>query len=597
MEQSLLAQPTPALSNTLERCKKDVSSFLNLPQRIKCQMLLSLYGLASARHHRALKERPFDGVTNWSAEGLKRLYLSCREGLPFHNNYPVVLCDDPQVSTMVERAARLIVAALALHHDLLEGNLVTEREGGMLMEMGQYHNCFSTHRIPQLVCDRLVSNVDSNHIAVLIQGHVYRISVARGKRTIALEDIKAALDWILLDVRQHKDSQHCFGPCILMALPREHWIRTRDMMLQHAQNRAALSALSEAALVVCLDTYCAPVTTADTLALLRDGNIHNRYYDKTVQLVVFENGKAGLCFEHAAVDGSVALGFAAQLQRRANASYGPSCSKTRATESRLEVNRLTWGIDEMLRSCLSFAQEYVTRMRGERKLLAWSSRLGGCRYFRYRELSPDAAVQLAIQMAINKHFGRNLNILEPVQIRRFAGGRLDFVPMITTESRAFIQAMESGLSTALAIRRLHAAIRAHCDLIAQSKAGYGVMAHLLALSAVEFPDNPVKGMRVQRRRQKLLARLDKGLNLIINHDVMAANGSGFPEITAFGTITVNPNSVGIGYVIKDDAITFDVRADGRYRDRCDGFETTLEESLQAMFCLIESQIIHNGLAR
>jgi carnitine O-acetyltransferase len=576
-------QPTPALFNTLARCQKNVSPPLTNLQRLKCQSFLQLYGLANKRHQRVLAQATPGAAINWSAEGLKRLYLSCRGGLAFHNNYPVVLCDDPQATSMVERAGCLIVAALALHADIFEGSLMVETEGGVPLDMGQYRSCFSTHRVPQRICDRHMSHANSSHIAVLIAGRLYQISIAGDKRSVA-ENINLVLARILRDVRHRRDTNDKPEPCMLTALPREYWARTREMMQQDEQNQQILRILNEALFVVCLDIHCAPATLGETLALVRDGNAQNRYYDKTTQIVVFENGKAGLCFEHAAVDGSVALGFAAQLQRRAHGlheSYSLR-STPRNDEPILDIKQLGWVIDRRLRARLSFAQEYVLGKIEHRKLLAGSSSLGGRKRLRCYGLNPDATIQMAIQMAVNRILGKRLNVLEPVQIRRFAGGRLDFVPTVTPESWAFVEAVQRGLNGAVVAQRLHAAVKAHGDLIAQSKAGQGAMAHLLALSAVAFPNDPVKGVHVQTRRQNLLAFLDQGLNLIINHDVMAANGSGFPEIAAFGTITSKPDSLGIGYVIDNDAVVFDVRADGRYRERCSGLIAGIDDCLRTL---------------
>jgi carnitine O-acetyltransferase len=576
-------QPTPALSDTLARCKDNVAPSLTNLQRLKCQSFLQLYGLATKRHQRALAEATPGAGINWSAEGVKRLYLSCRGGLSFHNNYPVVLCDDPQAKSIVERAACLIVAALALHAEIREGTLAIETEGGVPLEMDQYRNCFSTYRIPQPVCDRHMSHADSSHIAVLVAGRVYKITIAADKRSVAPEDINLALARILQDVGRTRDTNDNPEPCMFTALPREYWARTREMMQQDEQNQQLLRVLNEALLVVCLDIHCAPATLAETLGLLRDGNAQNRYYDKTAQIVVFQNGKAGLCFEHAAVDGSVALGFAGQLQRRAHALHETySFRSAPRKDEPVAIEQLGWGIDARLRARLSIAQNYVLEKLGQRNLFAGSSSLGGRKRLQCNGLSPDATIQMAIQMAVNRLFGKGLNVLEPVQIRQFAGGRLDFVPTVTPESWAFVEAVQSGLNGGLVAQRLHAAVRAHRDLIAQSKAGQGVMAHLLALSAVESPNDPVKGVHVQTRRQKLLAFLDQGLNLIINHDVMAANGSGVPEIAAFGTITSKPDSLGIGYVIENDAVVFDVRADGRYRERCSGLIAGIDDCLRTV---------------
>jgi carnitine O-acetyltransferase len=65
-----------------------------------------------------------------------------------------------------------------------------------------------------------------------------------------------------------------------------------------------MKAIESAGFAVCLDGHAPDSQTESARQLLLD-DASNRWYDKTVQLIVFENGRAGLYAEHALIDATV----------------------------------------------------------------------------------------------------------------------------------------------------------------------------------------------------------------------------------------------------------------------------------------------------
>ena len=60
---------------------------------------------------------------------------------------------------------------------------------------------------------------------------------------------------------------------------------------------------------------CAPPPPFSALGCVRcaDGTCLNRWYDKSLQLIVCENGSAGVNFEHSKMDGHTVLRFASDV--------------------------------------------------------------------------------------------------------------------------------------------------------------------------------------------------------------------------------------------------------------------------------------------
>jgi len=570
-------QPIPPLADTLNDCVRSVSPMLNSLQRLKSKLVFELYGASQAKQQQRLLALAREQPVNWSAAGLTHLWLSCRRGLPFSNNYVLQLEDDPLAGSLVERAARLIAAALNLHQRIHAQALAPDLADNLPLEMDQYRRCFATHRRPRLHCDEVVTTVGSHHIAVLIGGHVYSMSVDLQRGAASLSSIQKSLEHLAENTDSANDSET--APGMLSALPRDQWAQQRDALLKDGNNQQTLSLLEKALFVVCLDTETAPGSAGGITANLRDGNSHNRFYDKSMQIIVMENGKAGLCFERAAVDGSVALGFAARLHRE-SVRLPLAGQEGKQYHSPIRTRAAAWSLSPSLKRQMQAAKKYIAEAHSQRGIETWTNPHIAIRNFKALDISADAVVQLAIQLAASEVTGQIPNIFEPVQIRHFAGGRMDFIVPITAESMEAVRALRDPNANRYYIAaHLRRAAKAHQNLVQRTKHGRGLIGHLLALNAIEADDSSRKGLDMSSWRHALLSHLDKGLQVLLRQEVLAANGSGFDGVASFAPIGPRPDMLSIGYIIKEDGITFELRADGRFSAQTRALRSALEKAL------------------
>jgi carnitine O-acetyltransferase len=101
---------------------------------------------------------------------------------------------------------------------------------------------------------------------------------------------------------------------VLTSADRDHWADARDELVRTG-NAAALRAIESAVVVVNLDD-ARPVSRTEVARALWHGDGRNRFYDKCIQLVVFENGKAGLMGEHSMLDGMPMVRYADYMMTR-----------------------------------------------------------------------------------------------------------------------------------------------------------------------------------------------------------------------------------------------------------------------------------------
>ncbi len=576
MNHALKHQPIPKLSDTLSTYMKSVSPSLRGLQKMTTRLMLDLYGVTHAKRQQSLLELARNGNTNWCAEGLARMWLRCRGGLPFHNNYSLLLHDDAAITSMTERAARLIAAALSVHKDMLAGRLMPDMEANHPLEMRHYRRCFGTARLPQPHCDQLQSVENTHYIAIMAAGEVYCLSLDNVAAEISWPQIQTALDRIVAEVLPNAHIHQRPQPGLLSALPREQWASTYGDMLKVPLNQQGLSTLSKALFVVCLDVDAQPGSLKGAAALLRDGNCHNRYFDKSMQIIVTANAKAGLCFERAAVDGSVALGFTQRLLERA-ASLKANVSSSRS--SNIRARKLHWDFNNVFRDAMTASRTHIQQQRTKRSLETWTLAETGRNHFLFNGVSADAMLQIALQAATQLEFGKPLGLFEPVHTRHFSGGRMDFISPITEESSAVTALLRDGDSnTVLLASRLRLASHAHRNLIARAKRGRGLLSHILALEAVQeqSTENP-----------SLLRHLEPGQQLTTQCDMLAANGSGVDGVAAFAPACARPNMIGVGYVIEDHRLSIDLRADGRYRDHLRGLKAHIDRVMRQIITALE----------
>jgi carnitine O-acetyltransferase len=96
--------------------------------------------------------------------------------------------------------------------------------------------------------------------------------------------------------------------------------------------------------------------------------------------------------------------------------------------------------------------------------------------------SPDAYVQLLIQLAYYKFYGKNRPTYESAATRRFQEGRTETCRSVSDESVIFCKTMAHPLSTAEECRDLFMkAINAHVKYITDASDGKGVDRHLFGL--------------------------------------------------------------------------------------------------------------------
>ena len=91
---------------------------------------------------------------------------------------------------------------------------------------------------------------------------------------------------------------------VLTSENRDTWADGREILLKaHPDHKALLEKIESSSFLLCLDS-AKPVTRDELSRGCWHGDGRNRFYDKSLQFIVYDNAKAGFMGEHSCMDGT-----------------------------------------------------------------------------------------------------------------------------------------------------------------------------------------------------------------------------------------------------------------------------------------------------
>lgn len=196
--------------------------------------------------------------------------------------------------------------------------------------MSQYDRLFCSTRIPVAQGrDELRSVEHDAYAAVFVGTHAYKLQLfedakasedtparalgiaerGTGKpenlRPLPAAAIEAQIRAIKADAASRKP-----GPPVaaLTTMHRDEWGAARASMDKDPAARASLQEIDGALFALSLDD-ASPDTHEDLSECMLAGKGRNRWFDKSFNLIVCENGRSGIAWEHAWGDGVAVLNF------------------------------------------------------------------------------------------------------------------------------------------------------------------------------------------------------------------------------------------------------------------------------------------------
>ncbi|WP_167441629.1 choline/carnitine O-acyltransferase [Amycolatopsis vastitatis] len=466
------------------------------------------------------------GVRSWLDTFWPYRYLGRRDRIALNANFFFLFRESPL--GQVERAAELTASAvdykLKLDSELVPPVLLR----GTPQSMVQHKYLFSATRIPGEVLDTARTQFPSpeRHIVVFSKGTPFRMDVlAEDGRPHSPAQLADALRAILKDDHVTDVPAGAFT-----TKARAEWAASRAALLE-AGNAAALETIETALFCLCLDDF----TPADALeAGDRLLYADNRWYDKAVSLIVFEDGTAGINVEHCELDGTTILGFTDALLSGAREDREPADGVPG-----YEIVEFT--LTDALREDARAAREAFKAYADATATQTVSFDFGANRA-KELGMSPDAFAQMSYQLAHRRAKGLTGATYESIATRQFQNGRTEAMRVVTPEVVRFADVMTSDASAEEKREAFRAAAAKHVTRAKECQAGDAPEQHLWELQLI--------GKRRGDAGTPALYTSPGWLKM--RDDYLSTSSAPSVNIQYFGFGSTSPQCIGIAYVLLPD---------------------------------------------
>jgi carnitine O-acetyltransferase len=522
-------------------------------------------------------------------------YLQVRESVVINVSYFFHFADDPSAATGTARGAAILFAATEFRNRVASGMFPAETIGGR----GQtpptplcsvaFKYMFHACRIPHRKQDsyRIYDPSRYQHAIVARQGHFFAIPLLDSTTGIpfSLKDLESTLEHIV-QVADASPSPAC-GLGILSSQNRDDWADSRESLLKAGgvAMEHALEVLESGALLLCMDDE-QPISELFLHGGLKSG--HNRWFDKSIQIICTNNGKAGLLGEHSMMDGMPMVALADHIIKttyKDASNRSPPASLGAPTAE---------NIFESLQSCLQRsdipshvdqASTFFANWIDEHEIHVQNFEGYGTAFIKKAGFSPDAFVQMVMQLATYRLWGELGGTYEATQVRPFLHGRTETTRTVSPQSHAFVKRMglvphwienKDEKIREEKILLLRNAVETHVKYMSSAAKGMGVDRHLLGLQFLvkEGEISPDLFSHPLFLRSKTWR--------------VSTSNLSHPQFENWGYGEVTPTGVGLSYSIHTNRCTFNVtslKGTGYSERLCHH----LEEALHELRVLVETE--------
>ncbi|OQR96967.1 choline/Carnitine O-acyltransferase [Achlya hypogyna] len=493
-QSALPRMSVPALKGTIERYLASVHPLMTEAEYAEMEALAKEFesGVGPRLHkYLVLKSWVADNyITDWWE---KYVYLKGRTSLMINSNYYVLPPREYIPSRIpVARAAGLLRQLLVFKQNLDREQLPPLMLRGIVpMCMAQYERIFSTTRIPGRDEDTLERFVSSKHIAVNCKGRWFKMPLYRKGtygQLLSAHDMERQLASIVAAAEGAVPEAHLSA---LTAANRTTWAEHRDAFFSDGLNKKSLSVIESAILVLYLDESAPDAMEALGRSLIH-GDGTNRWFDKSLTMVAFANGRIGMNVEHAWADAPVVAHLWEEAcTREVLDQMYDAAGHCKKSDDDLDVvppvKVLQWdwtpALDAAVEAELSTARASIATF--DLAVISHTA-FGKTAITKKFKMSPDAFMQMALQFAYYKNSGGTFTqTYEASMTRLYKHGRTETVRPVTDASKAFILSLVDATKTNAERRALaYAAGEAHQDLYRRAMCGEGVDRHLFTLYCV-----------------------------------------------------------------------------------------------------------------
>ena len=462
-------------------------------------------------------------------------------------------------------AAAMTLGLLRYHLDLVEGVVPVNLAKDKPQCMDQYSRMFELNREPGDPKDKLTKYAGVQHITVTAGHRLYKVQVlGDDKRTmIPLATLVQRYQQILDDAWTRGPAP--FSVCSLTGGERAKWAHARNHLLTLGNNKQALREVESGIFAMSLEPGV-DVADREVAVGALHGDGRSRWFDKSFTGVVKADGNLSIHIEHSWADAPVpldgwfnhAMPFAEQ--QIAALKRGEAFVAKPSDEGKWPAaSEIVFELDDRAKRAIRDTEKFLDDVMRDSSVEAVHCTGLGKAVWKQAGISPDAAVQMAMQVAYRRlHGGEGpVATYETIGMAGWLHGRTECCRVVSNDSERFVQAMLNGYlrtrtedDRVVAEKALRAAADAHIKYISEGQQGKGVDRHLLGLRSQSLPNQPVPALF----QHPLFSRSGTTGSFVLS----TSNNSYIPR--PFGGLFGSglADGYGVAYVIRDDEVTLGI---------------------------------------
>ncbi|XP_060818244.1 carnitine O-palmitoyltransferase 1, liver isoform isoform X1 [Bombus pascuorum] len=583
---SLPRLPLPLVENTMKRYLRSVRPLLDDKNYSRMETLANEFqrgiGVKLQRYLILKSWWATNYVSDWWEE---YVYLRGRSPIMVNSNFygiDAILMYPTHVQ--VARAASVIYSCLQyrrlIERQELEPILI---QGLVPLCSWQYERLFNTTRVPGLETDKIVHYQDSKHIVVYHKGKYFKVLIYHKSRILQACEIEIQMQQILDDKSEPSEGEEKLAA--LTAGERTAWAVAREEFFSKGVNKASLDLIEKAAFVVALDDvpYVYDPENPDKLdqygRILLHGKGYDRWFDKSFTLCIGNNGRTGFNAEHSWADAAVMSHMWEYVisqeitNREADAPImGSLWEYVIANDVEMGYKedgynkgvpeftppppvRLQWDLNPKCIAAIEESNQVAQNLLNDVELRIYVHDAYGKGFMKINSMSPDAYIQMALQLAYFRDSGKFNLTYEASMTRLFREGRTETVRPCTIESTNWVKAMENKNTTVeTRYDLLIAAAKQHQKGYQDAMCGKGIDRHLFCLYVVSKyleVDSPFLKEVLSEPWKLSTSQTPHGQTSLINlkkHPNCISAGGGFGPVADDG--------YGVSYIIAGENLIF-----------------------------------------
>lgn len=490
---SVPPQPVPPLAQTLQGYLRALEPLLPPEELSHTRRIVQEFGRPGglgSRLQEAL-ERRARLSKNWiSDRWVQWAYLEGRQPLPVHSNPAISLPrrDYNDWRSQLVFASKLIAAVLDFKAKINTGQLPAEFMRGMPLCMELYPLLFSSCRIPGPKHDYIAhygrSRRSPTHITVVRNYQFFQLDVYNSDGSRMTE---SQIHAQLLRIRSQswKTDKEPMG--ILTSEHRHTWGAAYNRLLKDKLNQESVRLIETGLFSLCLDSPVMRISdekyaSRKAAQILHGGgtfsNSGNRWFDKTLQFVVGEDGSWGLLYEQATAEGPPIATLLHHILE-----YCEKPDPKRAPLVPLPMpKKLYFHIDREIKRDIEHAKQNLDILINDLDVHVFNFKRFGKELPKQHQLSPNSFIQVALQLTYYRVHNEVCPTFDIASQRMFRGGRTEFIRSPTIQALRFVLAFDDPkVSREAKLQLFREAVDAYTDLTKQALKGLGIDRHLLGL--------------------------------------------------------------------------------------------------------------------